>query len=69
MTMPELVALHAPVAMRIRSEVDDKILDMSGRLMRVIGAQISADDADDCNGTCPTAANHSDREESKELLF
>jgi hypothetical protein len=35
MTVPEVVVLHAAAATSIRNEVDERILDMSGRLLKV----------------------------------
>jgi hypothetical protein len=35
MTVPDVVALQAAAATSVRSEVDERILDMSGRLLKV----------------------------------
>jgi hypothetical protein len=35
MAAPEVVALQAAAATSIRNEVDERILDMSGRLLKV----------------------------------
>jgi hypothetical protein len=39
MTVPDVVAPHAVAARSVRSEVDERSLDMSGRLLKVDGME------------------------------